>query len=292
MTQPIHLAISTCPNDTFAFHGLLEHKVNRRGLEFQIELCDVQELNEGLFAGKYDVAKASFHAALLLSDELAVFDSGSALGFGVGPLMLARSADVAESVSCHLDSSDQHPNDAQLRVLCPGEHTTATLLSKLFFPRLTHLDQVVFSGIMPALQTGDADVGVCIHEGRFTWQDQGLHLIADLGELWESETKCPLPLGGILGRKSLGDSLLSTLQQIIFESIEYGLAHRTETIATMNKYAQEFDEGVLFAHVDLYVNEWTRHLGETGEKALAHLHQMATKIGLIESNQSLLKRIE
>ena len=152
MTQRIRLGISTCPNDTFAFHGLLTRAVDWRGLDFQIELLDVETLNERLLAGDFDVCKASFHAALLAADRVVVLPSGSALGFGVGPLLLAAQPGT-------------RPTHAGQLTLCPGRHTTAALLFDLFYPRSTRVEQVVFSEIMPRLQARTADFGVCIHEG-------------------------------------------------------------------------------------------------------------------------------
>lgn len=291
MNEAVHLAISTCPNDTFAFHAILAGKIDTRGIEFEIELSDVQELNNGLFAGKYDVAKASFNAALQLSHEVSVFDSGSALGFGVGPLLLASTKEIADRVreSTMLNVDQREP--LAFRARCPGEHTTATLLWQLFFAHAGTVNQVVFSDIMPALQSGEADLGVCIHEGRFTWEEQGLHLVADLGELWESSTSAPLPLGGILGRRSVGDETLATIQSVIRDSINYGFANREETLESMRQYAQEFEDKVLMAHVDLYVNDWTRELGVVGQEALDILHRRAIEMGVISAQQPKLERI-
>ena len=269
MNQTIKIAISTCPNDTFAFHGLLTNRVDCRGLKFDFELLDIAELNSRLFAGDFDVAKASFHAALLMTEDLGVLPSGSALGFGVGPLLLA----AADTVPGKASSS---------RVLCPGPHTTATMLYKLFYADCGVIDHVVFSEIMPALSCGDADFGVCIHEGRFTWQEAGLFCVADLGATWEKETGCPLPLGGILARHHLGAETLRNVQAVIYDSLQYGLANRAETVESMGQYAQEFDEGVMFAHVDLYVNEWTVDLGTVGRRALDALSQRAQASGLVE----------
>ncbi|MCP4511109.1 MAG: hypothetical protein GY826_32460, partial [Fuerstiella sp.] len=196
MTDTIRLGISTCPNDTFTFHALMSRLVDWRGLEFDVELLDIQQLNNRLFLGELDVAKASFYAALVIADRVVVLPSGSALGFGVGPLLLSADPTAV-------------PGDEGQMTLCPGEHTTAALLYQLFYAEKTQIRHVVFSEIMPILKRGQADFGVCIHEGRFTWQDQGLTCLADLGALWHSETQQPLPLGGILARRRLGrDDLL------------------------------------------------------------------------------------
>ena len=263
----IQVGISTCPNDTFAFHALMNRKVDWRGLQFQVQLLDIQELNECLFRDEFDVAKTSFHAALLLTEKTVVLPSGSALGFGVGPLLLAA-------------RPNSLPVDPNQVTLCPGRHTTAALLFQLFYARTTKVEHSVFSDIMPRLQNKTADFGVCIHEGRFTWQHAGLSLIEDLGTRWESETQCPLPLGGLVASRTLSDETIACIQAVIADSIDYGLAHRDETLPTMRKHAQEFDDHVLMQHVDLYVNQWTRDLGATGANALSRLSQMAKQIGI------------
>lgn len=273
MNQKIKLAISTCPNDTFAFHALLNKKVDCRGLDFQIQLLDISQLNQGLMNGEYDVAKASFYAALILADRYCVLPSGSALGFGNGPLLLAT-------------AENSLPNDEQQLTLCPGKWTTANLLFRLFHRR-TQVQHVVFSEIMPMLNHGEANFGVCIHEGRFTYLQSGLFLVEDLGKRWESETKCPLPLGGILANKDLPAETLSHIQSTILDSITYGLNHREETIPTMRKYAQEFDDDVLMKHVELYVNQWTLDLGAEGREALSKLNELAAKRELLNEASKL-----
>lgn len=271
----IRLGISTCPNDTFAFHGLLTGRVDPRGLELEIELLDVEELNRGLFAGDFDVAKGSFHAGLLLAGELGVLPSGSALGFGVGPLLLSSTPGARP--------------DAGARVLCPGEHTTATLLYRLFHPDAASPEQAVFSEILPALARGEADFGVCIHEGRFTYADHGAHLVEDLGTRWERETGTPLPLGGILARRTLGERTLATVQQAVRDSLCYARDHREETLSTMRRHAVELEERVLWAHVDLYVNDWTLDLGAEGERALAALGRAAARAGILPAQHGTLE---
>ena len=206
MSQTIRLGISTCPNDTFAFHAMLHRRVDWRGLDFQIELLDIQQLNSRAFQGELDIAKVSFHAALLLADRMLVLPSGSALGFGVGPLLLSA-------------RNNDRPTTLTQLTLFPGEHTTATLLFRMFYPGTSRLEQVVFSEIMPRLKSQTADFGVCIHEGRFTWQSEGLYLVEDLGTRWEAETNCPLPLGGIVGLRSLGLDTLRTVQAVDRKSV-------------------------------------------------------------------------
>lgn len=272
MSQKIHIGISTCPNDTFTFHGLMTRSVDWRGLEFEVELIDIQQLNDRLFQGDFDAAKTSFHAALLLADETVVLPSGSALGFGVGPLLLSS-------------KPGQTPADDTQLTLCPGQHTTASLLNSLFYPETTRVEHVVFSQIMPMLQRKEADFGVCIHEGRFTWEQQGLGLVEDLGTRWETETDCPLPLGGIVARRILSDEVIAKVQGVIRDSLEFALADRDAALPTMRKYAQEFDDDVLMKHVDLYVNEWTTDLGTTGHNALQQLSERAQSIGLVAESQ-------
>lgn len=267
MTRPIRLGISTCPNDTFAFHGLITRAVDWRGLDFEIELLDVEALNERLLAGSFDVCKASFHAALRAARDVVVLPSGSALGFGVGPLLLAAEPGT-------------RPAHAGQLSLCPGRHTTAALLFDLFHPRSARVEHVVFSEIMPRLKARTADFGVCIHEGRFTWQDRGLALVEDLGTRWEQETGGPLPLGGIVASRRLPAATIATVQHVIHDSLALALRDRDAALPTMRAHAQEFDDRVLMQHVDLYVNEWTVDLGPAGASALAALSARAASLGL------------
>ena len=267
MSRTIRLGISTCPNDTFAFHGLLTRAVDWRGLRFEVELLDIEQLNERLLGGGFDVGKTSFHAALHLADDHVVLPSGSALGFGVGPLLLSAAPGM-------------RPENTSQLTLCPGQHTTAALLFALFHPNTTRVEHVVFSEIMPRLEAAQADYGVCIHEGRFTWQQHGLGLVEDLGTRWEQETGCPLPLGGIVAASRLPEEAIATVQQVIQDSLRFALADRQAALPTMRRYAQEFDDRVLMQHVDLYVNAWTLDLGVEGARALDELSARAASIGL------------
>ena len=267
MSRTIRLGISTCPNDTFAFHGLLTRSVDCRGLQFEVELLDIEQLNERLLGNGFDVGKTSFHAALHLADDYVVLPSGSALGFGVGPLLLSASPGTI-------------PENTSQLTLCPGKHTTAALLFALFHPNTTRVEHAVFSEIMPRLEAGTADFGVCIHEGRFTWQQHGLGLVEDLGTRREQATGSPLPLGGIVASSRLPAETIQAVQQVIHDSLQFALADRQAPLPTMRKYAQEFDDHVLMQHVDLYVNAWTLDLGVEGARALDELSARAASIGL------------
>ena len=259
----LHLGISTCPNDTFAFAALLEGRSETFGLQFETELLDVEELNQRLAAGDFDLAKGSFAAALDMTDELGVLPSGAAIGFGNGPLLLAREVRQAP-----------RPED---RVLCPGANTTATLLYRTFYPDGPDPEQVVFDRIMPALEAGAADLGVCIHEGRFTFAERGLHRVADLGERWEAATGAPLPLGGIFARRALATGVLRRAQAAIAASLDAARADPASALPCMRRYAQEQTDEVIRAHVDLYVNEHTRDLGPEGRAEITALAERAGK---------------
>ena len=267
MSRTIRLGISTCPNDTFAFHGLLTRSVDWRGLDFAVELLDIEQLNERMLRDDFDVCKVSFAAALGMTERIVVLPSGSALGFGVGPLLLAARPGT-------------RPADTRQLTLSPGRHTTAALLFDLFHPGTTRVEQTVFSAIMPRLAAGAADFGVCIHEGRFTWQTQGLHLVEDLGTRWETETGSPLPLGGIVAARRLPGDVIAAVQSVIHDSLAFALADRAAALPTMREHAQEFADDVLMQHVDLYVNDWTLDLGAIGRRAIDALSARAAAIGI------------
>lgn len=276
----LRIGISTCPNDTFAFHALMTGEVDAEGLELEFELLDVEELNRGMAAGRFDVAKMSFAEMLRLADELVLLPSGSALGFGVGPVVLSRPGYTPSP-----ERSAQLPEGA--RVLCPGEGTTASLLWRLFHPEPARIEQVIFHEIMPRLARDEADLGVCIHEGRFTWHESGLGFVEDLGARWEAETGAPLPLGGIAARRTLAAPVRRRLAKAVRRSIEWSLAHREADgppergpMVSMAAHAQDQSSEVIWAHVDLYVNPWTVELGQEGARAIELLSAKATELGL------------
>lgn len=259
MSERLRVGLSTCPNDTYAFCGLLEGAVRAEGLELDLELADVQALNEGLAAGRFDVVKASFAAALAHARDWVVLPVGAALGFGVGPVVVARAG----------------ARRTPARVLCPGADTTATLLWRLYGDPDAHVEQVVFSAILPAVARGDADLGVCIHEGRFTYRQHGLELALDLGRCWEEETGAPLPLGGILARRSLAPEVRAAFTRALAASLAFADAHPGRALAVMRRHAREHDDDALWKHVELYVNAETRGLSARGRQALEVLGRRA-----------------
>ncbi len=278
---PLRVGLSTCPNDTFLFHGLLTGAVDMRGLSLRFELADVQDLNEALAAGSLEVGKASFATALSLAGRFGVLRVGSALGFGVGPVLLARPGLHGPPRS----------------VLCPGDGTTATLLLRCLHPEFFErpapsglpsvsasaiVRQVRFDAIMPALARGEADAGVAIHEGRFTYEACGLSLLEDLGASWEALTGGPVPLGGLLARRDLADAfgadVHARLCAALRDSLAHARSHPAEALLTMRRHAQELDDAVLQQHVELYVNAHTADLGDLGARALAELARRATRV--------------
>ncbi len=252
----LQVGLSPCPNDTFLFHGLLTGQVDTRGLDLEFVIDDVQALNERMGPDGLAVTKASFAEGLRHAHDYGVLAVGAALGFGVGPVLLGRSGAVG----------------APRRVLCPGAGTTATLLLQRLRPELcappTELRQVRFDAIMPALLSGAADAGVCIHEARFTYAEQGLALIEDLGASWEAVTGQPVPLGGLFAHKALGADVHGRLNAVLADSLALARSNPEATLPTLRAHAQELDDEVLWHHVELYVNDQTAALGAAGRACL------------------------
>lgn len=276
----IEIGISTCPNDTFAFAGLLEGEIRVPDVRLNFHLLDIDELNRGLSEGRFDVAKASFHAALHLAERMWVLPCGAALGFGVGPLLLAGRPDSTPPAP-----RIGGPRDRPCYV-CPGEQTTAHMLLRLFHGdsirrQRAEVRQVVFPEIFSELKADTADFGVCIHEGRFTWRQHGIFFVEDLGARWEQSTGQALPLGGILARRDLDKDVLSRVTDGIARSVALARANPAATLPVMRRYAQEQADEALWSHVGLYVNDWTQDLGDVGRRALAALHAQAVQARLI-----------
>ena len=252
------LAYSPCPNDTFIFDAMVHHKVDTEGLEFEVQLHDVEALNEMAFDSKVDVIKLSYNAFLHLYKKYALLSSGSALGEKCGPLLIAKQ-DMIKSFN------------AQSLVAIPGKYTTANSLFSLAFPNNTNTKEMLFSEIEDAVLKGDVDAGVIIHENRFTYQEKGLERLMDLGEYWEEQTQLPIPLGGIVVSKSLESSLQKKIQRVLRRSLEFAFRFPKESQDYVKQHAQEMDIDVINSHIKLYVNEYSLDLGEKGREAIYYL---------------------
>jgi 1,4-dihydroxy-6-naphthoate synthase len=253
------LAISPCPNDTFIFNGLLTGRI-AAPFPVDISLLDIQELNEGMFAERFDLCKVSSVAALRNSACYRICSVGAAVGFGVGPLIVSRPG--------------AGPINRESKVVAPGPATTAYTLLRHFFPEVSSVRQMVFSEIMPAILRGEADYGVVIHEGRFVYQGLGLECVVDLGALWESRYGVPLPLGCLVAHRRVPEHELRQFEEVVRESIRYSYAYPQEALVTMREHAQELDEKAIWSHVELYVNRWSLDLGDEGRGAFGKLGEV------------------
>jgi 1,4-dihydroxy-6-naphthoate synthase len=263
----LRLGISTCPNDIFAFFGILSGAISLPGVDLQIDLLDIQKLNEGLFEGHLDIAKGSFFSACRLTGSHTVLPVGAALGFGVGPIVVTTDPSKVEWESS--------------RVMCPGLGTTASFLLQHFHPEVPYLCHGLFSEIPDAVLNGTVDLGVLIHEGRFTFQNVGLKLVEDLGAMWEESYSLPLPLGGLFAKREIDQTTTTSFVTAVRQSISYAYQHKEEALLMMQTYAQEFSPDVIWQHVDLYVNRETERFSSEGRLAIEHMFNVARAGGLI-----------
>jgi 1,4-dihydroxy-6-naphthoate synthase len=250
------LGFSPCPNDTFIFDALVNNKIDTEGLSFQPVLEDVQTLNEWALQGKLDVTKISYGVLPLLLKNYIVLNAGGALGKGVGPLLITKLAGA------------ENKDVNEMTIAVPGEHTTAHMLFSLAYPNATKKKFMVFSAIEDAVLNGDVDAGVIIHENRFTYQQKGLHKLVDLGEYWERQTGNPIPLGGIVMRKSFNSALQQKVDGLIKRSLEYAFENYPLITDYVKQHSQEMSEAVMRLHIDLYVNNYSLQLGADGKAAV------------------------
>lgn len=256
MPQPLSLGFSPCPNDTFIFDALVHGRLDPACRLFGREtLADVETLNEWAMEHRLDVTKLSFHALGHVRDHYALLGAGAALGRGCGPLLVAKRP---------LASADLKG----LTIAIPGEFTTAALLLRMYSGHPAATTVMRFDRIMPAVANGDVDAGVIIHESRFTYQEHGLRLVKDLGAWWEESTGLPIPLGGIVARRSLGHERLCHIDRCIRTSILAAQANPAVALPYIRRHAQELDDRIVQSHIGLYVNNFSVELGKEGERAV------------------------
>jgi 1,4-dihydroxy-6-naphthoate synthase len=274
------LGFSPCPNDTFIFDALIHHKIDTEGLEFEVFYDDVETLNQKAFRGELDITKLSYHAFAYVTDKYVLLDSGSALGFGVGPLLIS---DLGISISDLEKNQIDDPKSGIRNPLIgiPGKYTTANFLLGLAFPEATNKQELVFSEIEDALLDSRIDVGLIIHENRFTYQDKGLKKIIDLGDYWEKRTGCAIPLGGIVANRNLPLDVQHKINRILRKSVEFAFANPKSGLAFIKQHAQEMSEEVMYKHIELYVNQYSVELGEEGRKAINLMFDTALEKGII-----------
>jgi len=269
------LGFSPCPNDTFIFDALVNGKTDTKGIRFDYVMEDVETLNEWALQGRLDITKLSFNAFIHCTDTYSLLDSGSALGRGVGPLLITREA------ACFDDEVQLRDYLKTARIAIPGLNTTANLLLSLAFPDALNKTEVLFSEIENKVLSGTFDCGLVIHESRFTYQQKGLHLLRDMGAWWESTTGSAIPLGGICLRKNINRDLAQLIQELIRESIAYSWKQYPELSAFIKDHAQEMDETVMRKHIELYVNAYTTSLGIAGKQAVDTLFERVAHAGII-----------
>jgi 1,4-dihydroxy-6-naphthoate synthase len=269
----LSLGFSSCPNDTYIFDALVNNKIDTGGFTFDVVMEDVQTLNEMAMAGKLDISKISFGSLPLVLEKYVTLNAGAALGKGVGPLLIS-SLPIPE------------PAIRQCVIAIPGRHTTAHVLFSLAYPeaankvflRYDEIEDFVLSNTGTLQNIQAVKLGVIIHENRFTYQNKGLIKITDLGEYWETETGLPVPLGGIVAKRSLPVEVAVRVEQLIRESVEYSRAQGNELSDFIKENAQEMSAEVMQMHIDLYVNDFTIDLGKAGKNAVKKFVQVHSSI--------------
>lgn len=256
------------PDDAFMFYALAHNKIPTGNLAFAHELQDIETLNRRCLKQELDISAISLHAFAYLSDKYALLSSGCSMGDRYGPMVVAKKAYTIEELK-------------NLRIAVPGTLTTAFLSLSLLLGGKFQYEIVPFDEILNAVEQGKVDAGLIIHEGQLTFQNQGLKLVVDMGVWWYEKTGLPLPLGGNVVRKDLGDSIISEASRLIRESIHYGLNHRKEALTYALQYGRDLDQGLADKFVGMYVNDWTVDYGEKGRKAVQLLLAEGHKAGVI-----------
>ncbi len=275
----ISLGYSPCPNDTFIFYAMVHNLINTGEIKFNETLLDVETLNQKAVNCELDLSKVSYHAFGRLRDDYCLLRSGSALGGGCGPLLVAN--------------NDCSVNDLKnKRIAVPGMLTTAYLLLQLFDPdfnsETTDIIAMPFNEIIASIAKKEVDAGLIIHESRFTYSSYGLMKLMDLGQWWEEETGLPIPLGGIIAKRELGSKFINSIDSILHESIEFAFNNSGDTMRYIKEHSHELSDDVIKQHIDLYVNDHSLDIGITGEKAITELINRAERAGIIPSSDKPL----
>lgn len=272
--KKLTIGFSPCPNDTFIFDALIHHKIDTEGLEFEVVMADVEELNQMALGAELSITKLSYHAFFHLLDTYVMMDSGSALGNNCGPLLIKNQGD-----------SNPKINDL---IAIPGKYTTANFLLNFAYPELINRTEMLFSDIESALKQKQVQAGLIIHENRFTYANRGFEKILDLGEFWEQKTRTPIPLGGIAIRRDVDTDVQNKVQRLIRKSLEFAFEQPSESLSFVREHAQEMDPKVMKQHIDLYVNDYSLALGNKGREAIECMYRFMQSQGTISSTNKRL----
>ncbi len=272
----LSLGISPCPNDTYIFDAMLHGKIDTEGLEFTTRLEDVETLNHLALEGSLDISKVSYGVVFQLISFYRILEAGSALGKGVGPLFVSKTIGHEKEI-----------DPSKITVALPGINTTAHLLFSLAYPEIKNKTFVPFHVIEDMVINGEVDAGVIIHENRFTYRQKGLNKLSDLGDVWEKRTGAPIPLGGILVRRSFDLELATKINRVINRSLAFANAHALALPAFVTENAKEMNEEVMRNHISLYVNEFSLALGEDGRLAVLELIKASASLNQKELPEGL-----
>lgn len=278
----IDIGFSPCPNDTFIFDALIHQRIDTAPFRFRPQIADVEELNKRGFAQKHPITKLSFYAYLLLKDHYDLLDSGAALGYGCGPLLVAREIGGHNPISPEIGivSPDFADWIRDARIAVPGRYTTAYLLLQIWQGKCGRAEFVRFDEILPGVASGKYDAGLIIHEGRFVYQKYNCLKIVDLGQWWESETGLPLPLGCIALRRDMF-RYKDAVETLLRQSVRQAMKNPGAANEFIKLHAQELDDQVISDHISLFVNEFTLSLGQTGMRAIEALEERARCQGIL-----------
>lgn len=252
------LGFSPCPNDTFMFEAIINHRIDLEGIKFNVSIDDVSQLNKWSFDGRLDVTKLSFNAFKYCVKNYALLDSGSAIGRNCGPLLIKKPKTKLTS---------------QSSIAIPGKYTTANMLLESAFPQFLNKHEVLFSEIEELVLNNKIDAGLIIHENRFTYKDKGLEKVIDLGEFWETKYSLPIPLGGIVVKRDLHKEIQQKVNRVLKRSIEFALLNPEVSNSYVRLNAQELEQEVINSHIDLYVNDFTVSLGSEGRNAVEKIFE-------------------
>lgn len=266
----IEIAYSPCPNDCFIFDALIHNRIDTGGYEFVPVLADVETLNQAAFRKQYPVTKLSYHALAYCCEDYVMLDSGSAIGWRCGPLLISKRKISMQEVA-----------EGNLSIAIPGKYTTANFLASIAFPKAQKKIEMVFSAIEDAVLNGAVDAGLIIHENRFTYESKGLNKIVDLGDWWERESASAIPLGGIAMRRDFTSRQIYEVGNLIGKSAYYAMQHPEEAMPYVREHAQEMDDEVMKKHIQLYVTANTHVLSQSARRAIQKMFDMGRNLNII-----------